>query len=186
MSSLVRLDLDEARSLVEAALAANRVSPLQAAATARALVRAEADGQSGHGLSRVASYAAQARVGKVDGFAEPALTRPRPGALVVDAAHGFAYPAVDLALPALVEASWACGVSAATLTRSHHFGQAGAPVERLAEQGLIAFAFANSPQAMAFHGGARPKLGTNPIAFAIPAPDGPPLVIDLALSQVAR
>jgi (2R)-3-sulfolactate dehydrogenase (NADP+) len=39
---------------------------------------------------------------------------------------------------------------------------------------------------MAFHGGARAMMGTNPLAFAAPAPGRPALVIDLALSLVAR
>src|SRR5690606_2376488 len=51
---------------------------------------------------------------------------------------------------------------------------------------LVALMVGNSPKAMAFWGGRKPMIGTNPIAFAAPMPDMPPLVIDLALSQVAR
>ena len=40
-----------------------------AAATARALVAAEAAGQAGHGLSRVPQYAAFLRNGRADGAA---------------------------------------------------------------------------------------------------------------------
>jgi (2R)-3-sulfolactate dehydrogenase (NADP+) len=186
MADAHRLNLAQAQALAERVLIANRTSPEAAASTARALVRAEADGQAGHGLSRLPSYSAQTRVGKVDGYAVAALARPAPAALIVDAAHGFAYPAIDLAIEGLAEAATACGVAVATITRSHHFGQVGAHVERLAEQGFLAFAFANSPKAMAFHGGKRPMLGTNPLAFASPTPDGAPLVLDMALSEVAR
>jgi (2R)-3-sulfolactate dehydrogenase (NADP+) len=186
MADAQRLTLAEAQALAERVLIANRTSKEAAAATARALVRAEADGQAGHGLSRLPSYSAQTRVGKVDGYAVASLARPAPAALIVDAAHGFAYPAIDLAIEGLAEAATACGVAVATITRSHHFGQVGAHVERLAEQGFLAFAFANSPKAMAFHGGRRPMLGTNPLAFASPVPEGAPLVLDMALSEVAR
>src|SRR3546814_12249423 len=44
----------------------------------------------------------------------------------------------------------------------------------------------NSPQAMAPWGGSRGIFGTNPIAFAAPRREAPPLVIDLSLSKVAR
>lgn len=186
MADAQRVTLAEAQALAERVCLANRTSPEAAASTAKALVRAEADGQGGHGLSRLTSYAAQARVGKVDGFATPTSRRVAPAALIVDAAHGFAYPAIDLALEGLAEATRANGVAVATIMRSHHFGQVGAHVERLAELGFIAFAVANSPKAMTFHGGRRPMLGTNPLAFAIPTSDGAPLVIDMALSQVAR
>jgi (2R)-3-sulfolactate dehydrogenase (NADP+) len=70
--------------------------------------------------------------------------------------------------------------------RSHHFGVAGRHVERLAEKGLVALTVSNTPQAMAPWGGKRPVFGTNPIAFAAPRRDAPPLVIDMALSEVAR
>ena len=84
--------------------------------------------------------------------------------------------------------SWrrASGIAAAGFTRSHHFGVVGYHVERLAEAGLVALAFGNTPKAIAPWGGSRPLFGTNPVAFAAPLRGRPPIVIDLALSQVAR
>ena len=174
------------RRLVERALERSGASPEQARPTARALVMAERDGQSGHGLSRVASYAAQLRSGKVVGRAEPKLERVSPAASRVDGAHGFAYPALDLAVEAVAASARRQAVAVAAVRRSHHFGQAGATVERLAADGFVALLFGNSPRAMAFHGGTTPRLGTNPIAFAAPVPERPALVIDLATSAVAR
>jgi (2R)-3-sulfolactate dehydrogenase (NADP+) len=78
------------------------------------------------------------------------------------------------------------GIAAVAVGRSHHFGVAGHPVERLARDGLIGLAFANAPAAMAPWGGKRALMGTNPIAFAAPREDGDPLVVDLSLSRVAR
>jgi (2R)-3-sulfolactate dehydrogenase (NADP+) len=52
---------------------------------------------------------------------------------------------------------------------------------------VLALAFSNTPAAIAPWGGTRAVFGTNPIAFACPRRDGrDPLVIDLALSVVAR
>jgi (2R)-3-sulfolactate dehydrogenase (NADP+) len=62
----------------------------------------------------------------------------------------------------------------------------GLTAERLADAGLVTLVFANTPSAMAPWGGSRALFGTNPIAFAAPIPAGPPLVVDLALSEVAR
>lgn len=174
------------RKLVIRALERSGASPQQAQPTARALLAAEADGQAGHGLSRVPSYAAQLRSGKVAGRAQPKLERVTPAAVRIDAGHGFAYPALDLAIEALTASAKRQAVAVAAVRRSHHFGQAGAHVERLADAGFVALLFGNSPQAMAFHGGGALRLGTNPIAFAAPLPGRAPLVIDLALSTVAR
>jgi (2R)-3-sulfolactate dehydrogenase (NADP+) len=159
---------------------------MSAEATARALVQAEIDGQSGHGLSRVESYVAQLRTGKVDGNATPRLGHSRPGVVSVDVASGFFYPAFDAAVGPVVEAARANGIAAAGFTRSHHAGALGLAVERLATEGLVALMFANTPTAMTAWGGRAPLFGTNPIAFAAPAPNAPPIVVDLALSKVAR
>lgn len=180
------LMLAEAEELVVETLTRCRTDADNAKSVARALVAAEAEGQKGHGLSRVPSYAAQAKVGKVDGFAKPVLEWRRPAAAVVDAGNGFAYPALDLSLAALPDAARANGIAAAGVNRSHHCGVAGHPVERLSEQGLVALMFANTPAAIAPWGGAKAVFGTNPIAFACPLPGKPPIVVDLSLSKVAR
>ena len=78
------------------------------------------------------------------------------------------------------------GVAAAAIRRSHHCGAAGHPVEALAEAGLVALLFANTPAAIAPWGGKLPVYGTNPIAFACPLPGRAPIVVDLSLSKVAR
>ncbi len=180
------LSLAEAEDLARAALTASNTSAANAASVARALVRAEADGQKGHGLSRIPTYAAQARVGKVDGRATPSVAQVAAAALRIDAAFGFAYPAYDATLPRLAALAGETGIAAAAIRRCHHFGVAGHHCEALAEMGRIAFVYGNSPKALAPHGATRAVLGTNPIAFAAPMPDGPPLVIDLAVTTVAR
>jgi (2R)-3-sulfolactate dehydrogenase (NADP+) len=187
MAEPVRLSLAEAETLARDALVASRTSAPNAASTAHALVAAEADGQGGHGLSRVPSYALQSRAGKVDGFATPRVERVAGAALRVDGGLGFAYPAIDAAIEALAPLAREQGIAVAAVHRSHHFGQAGAHAERLAERGLLAIVLGNSPKAMAFWGGRKPMLGTNPLAFAAPLPGTQsPLVIDLAMSVAAR
>jgi (2R)-3-sulfolactate dehydrogenase (NADP+) len=180
------LTLAQAEALVVRTLVRCRTSVDNAKAVARALVAAEADGLKGHGLSRVPMYAAQAKVQKIDGFAVPALSHPRPGLIAIDAANGFAFPAIEVAEAALPEAVRRQGVAAAAICRSGHCGAAGHPVERLAEQGLVALLLVNTPAAMAPWGGSKPVFGTNPLAFACPLPGRAPLVIDLSLSKVAR
>jgi len=183
----MRITLAEAHRLAMRALIAAGTRAESADDVARALVAAEADGQSGHGLSRVPAYADQVRVGKVRGDATPVVEERGPTALRVDAADGFAYPAIARGLPRLGGMARAAGVAGMAVTNSHHFGMAGYHVESPAARGLVALAFGNSPAAIAPWGGSRALFGTNPIAFACPRARGaPPLVIDLGLSKVAR
>lgn len=180
------ITLSEAERLVGRALENAGTAAAAAASVANALVRAEADGLSSHGLARIPAYCAQARSGKVDGRAVPQLVSLGPSGARVDAHHGFAYPALDLAIDGVVERAGATCAAAVAVTNSHHFGVAGHHVERVAERGLIGLIVGNSPGGIAPWGGKRALLGTNPIAFACPRRDAPPLVIDASLAKVAR
>ncbi len=186
MSETTKIAAAELEALIAEALIASKTSEANARSVARALAQAEIDGQKGHGLSRAPIYAAQARAGKVDGHATPDVRQTRPGTLMVDVHNGFVFPALDIAIARLPEISRNVGIAAAGFVRSHHFGVVGRHVERLAEAGLIALAFGNTPKAMAPWGGRQPVFGTNPLAFAAPRRSGAPIVVDLALSQVAR
>ncbi len=181
----ITISIQEATDLCSRVLSKAGASKQNAEVTARALVRAEADGQKGHGLSRVPSYAAQVSSGKVHGSAEPTITHVRPGLFRVDAGFGFAYPALEMALPELERRVKTEGIAAAAIFRSHHFGVAGHPCEDLAKKGMVAIIYGNTPKAIAPFGSTRKVLGTNPVAFAAPCKDDP-LVIDFALSVVAR
>ncbi len=184
--STVTLGLADAELLAKDILVRHDTSEANAECVARALVAAEADGQKGHGLSRLPSYAAQAASGKVDGHALPTLEHGARAALRIDARNGFAFPALAMAVERLSSLAAETGIAAAGVHHSHHFGQAGYHVEQLAASGLIGLVFGNSPKAIAPWGGSEGVFGTNPVAFAAPRRTGPPLVIDLSLSKVAR
>ena len=182
----VRLQLDGLRALIVEILVAHDTARGNAEQVAQALVAAEADGQKGHGASRVPSYAAQARSGKVDGHAAPKAIRLGGSASVVDARDGFAYPAVALAQQTLRAALADSPLAAVAIRNSHHSGVIAHHVEPLARAGFIAMSVGNGPQAIAPWGGHRGLFGTNPIGFAAPRAHHPPLVIDMSLSKVAR
>lgn len=180
------LSIEEAQELIVAALEANNVGRQIALSVAKALVAAEVDGQKGHGFSRVASYAAQAKAGKVDGYAYPSVKRIFDASISVDARNGFAFPAIEAAISQLCDLAERTGIAFAGIHRSHHCGQLGTHVEQVAARGFAALMVSNTPKAIAPWGGAQPVFGTNPIAFAAPRDKAPPLVIDLSLSKVAR
>jgi (2R)-3-sulfolactate dehydrogenase (NADP+) len=183
---MTTVSLDAARAWVARIFSENGASADAAASVAAALVRAESEGLKGHGLSRIPTYLVMLNSGKIDGKAIPTAKRVRVATLMVDAANGFAYPAVDLALKELPGIAAETGIAAAAIARSNHAGALGAHVEALADKGLIALFFANTPEAIAPAGGTKAVYGTNPIAFACPLPGRPAIVIDLALSTVAR
>ncbi|MBC8338874.1 MAG: Ldh family oxidoreductase [Alphaproteobacteria bacterium] len=183
---MANISLPELRGLAVRVLTASKTSPDTAACVAAALVRADADGIPSHGMARLPIYADQSKCGKVDGFVSPELSETGTAAIRVDARCGFAYPAIDLGLNRAMEMVEPAGVVALAIGNSSHAGVLGHSVERLADAGLAAMAFVNTPAAISPWGGNRALYGTDPIAFACPRPDAPPLVIDLSISKIAR
>lgn len=180
------ISIDDAISLIGNALLASGASERQARSTAIALVSAEAEGQVGHGFSRLSDYAAQVKSGKVNGTAEPECKKNGDASFLIDAQNGFAYPALDLAIEEGTVAAKTLGCATMAIARSHHCGALSVQVEKIAKEGLVGIMVANAPAAIAPWGSNVPLFGTNPIAFAAPRADGAPLVIDLSLSKVAR
>jgi len=174
------------RDLVEAGLRRAGASAEMAAATAHALVEAEAQGLGSHGVARVPQYAAHLKNGRAVGDAAASVIRSRGGAALVDAAGGLAFPACALAVAEAIRRAREFGVSFVGVANSHHFGVAAYHLVPVGAAAMVGLALGNSPAAMAVAGGRRPLLGTNPIAAIFPRKNGAALTIDLSLSQVAR
>ena len=180
------ISISELTQTIKSALVRSKVKDLNAQIVANALVKAEVDGKFGHGISRVMSYAAQAKIGKVDGNADPIVSHTKPGVLSVDASNGFAYPAIKMLTNMLPKIAHSQGIAMGGVYRSHHFGVAGHIVEKIAEMGMVSLLFGNTPSAIAPWKGKKPLFGTNPLAFGAPTENGQHLIIDLAVSKVAR
>ncbi len=183
---MAQLSIEDASQLVVNALRRAGAGQAMALSTARALVRAEAQGLASHGLSRVPQYTTHLRNGRANGRALPAVTRHKGAALVVDAGQGLAFPACDLAISTAITTARTLGVCFAGVTNSHHCGVLVDHLRAVADAGMVGLGFANSPAAMPAAGGKHPIFGTNPIAAAFPRRNADPLLIDLSLSEVAR
>jgi len=181
-----KIDLEALEGLAIRALVAGNTSEANAGIVAAALVAADADGLASHGVSRVPFYADQAASRKVDGHATPVLEQPAAAAVRVDAADGFAYPAIRLGLDRAVDVAAEIGVAAVSIGNSHHCGACGYHLESVADRELLALGFSNTPAAIAPWGGTRGSFGTNPIGCACPRRGHPPIIVDLSLSAVPR
>lgn len=180
------LSIEEATRLALQALRHAGAGQAMAASTAKALVRAEAQGLASHGLIRVAQYATHLRNGRADGSALARVARHQGAAVLVDAGQGLAFPACDLAVSTAIATARTLGVSFAGVTNSHHCGVLVDHLRAVADAGLVGLAFANSPAAMPAAGGKHAIFGTNPVAAVFPRRSADPLMIDLSLSEVAR
>jgi (2R)-3-sulfolactate dehydrogenase (NADP+) len=181
------LGVEEIVRLAEAALVAHGATALQARPLAEAIAAAERDGLRSHGLMYLPIYCEHLQCGKVVGTAEPVLTRPAPGTVLVDAQSGFAHPAIHLGFPAMFEAARANGIACLAVKNSYNAGVLGQHTEAMARAGFAALGFTNAPASIAPWGAKKPVLGTNPWSLAVPGTDGEALfVIDQSASVVAK
>lgn len=187
MTDSVTMSAAEIEAFAGEMLQAAGARPENAAPLARAIAAAECDGIPSHGLMYLPTYVEHLRCGKVDGQAVPQVTRPRSGLVVVDAATGFAHPAIDAGFAELIPAARELGVAALALRNSYNCGVLGYHTERLALEGLVGLGFTNAPASIAPVGGRNPVIGTNPFSLAVPdAAGGTAILIDQSASVVAK
>ncbi len=181
------LNLAEIEDLSFRALVAAGTSESNARPLAIATAATEADGISSHGLAYIPIYCEHVQCGKVDGQALPVLGKPAPSVLAVDAATGFAHPAIELGFDGLVPLAKAQGIAALAIRNSYNCGVLGYHTARLARAGLVGLGFTNAPASIAPSGGATPVIGTNPFSIAVPGQDGEPaILIDQSASTIAK
>lgn len=185
MSDSITLSLKQVADLARQALITCGASELQAAPAVESIVAAEADGIRTVGLGYLPIYCGHLQVGKLEGQAVPEHQQIAGSVIQSNAKSGFAHTAFVECESDFYKLAKSQGIAALTVVNSYSAGVVGWFVQRMAQQGLIGLGFANSPSAVAPSPSAPAFFGTNPMAFAIPRQGNPPLVADMATSQVA-
>jgi LDH2 family malate/lactate/ureidoglycolate dehydrogenase len=148
------------------------------------LVRTNLVGHDSHGVLRLPRYVAEIHKGRIDPRGEPVAEQTRPGAVVVHGRRAFGQLSAGRAVRELVALQ---GFGVAVVRECNHVGRVGEYVAELAEHDLVGIAFGNTTTSVAPYGGRERRLGTNPLAWAVPRERGkPPIVMDWATSVVAE
>jgi delta1-piperideine-2-carboxylate reductase len=182
----VTLTLDAARDLALRCLLANGCDDANAAAVATNMMRAERDMCSSHGLFRLPWHVHSLRSGKANGRARPRVEVIAPALIKVHGDRGFAPLGHEVGRAPLIDAARRNGIAAMAYVDMYHIAALWPEAESVAEEGLVAFAFTASLPYVAPPGGKTPLFGTNPMAFAWPRRNRPPLVFDQASAAMAR
>ena len=180
------LTLGELTALLQQIFERHGTSAAVAQVLADNCARAQRDGSYSHGVFRIPGYLSSLASHWVDGQAVPVVEDVASGFVRVDAANGFAQPALAAARGLLVEKARSAGIAVLAIRNSHHFAALWPDVEPFAEEGLVALSVVNSMTCVVPHGASKPLFGTNPIAFAAPRAGGSPIVFDLATSAIAH
>ena len=160
----------------------------EAETVARHVVDANLCGHDSHGAIQIPIYIDRVEKGHIVPGAPFEIVRESPTTTVVDGHWGFGYAIAERALKLTMEKAEAQNVAACTIFRQSHVGRLGAYPTMAAKAGFIAMMTADSgrsAKSVAPFGGAEARLGTNPIAMAVPSARGEPVLIDMATSAVA-
>lgn len=152
---------------------------------AEALVEADMRGIASHGTMLVPMYVDRVRAGSVSREEQARVVADLGAIAVLDAGHVLGQLSGDQAMALAVAKAKSFGVGAVAVRHAFHFGGAFRYVEAAVREGCIGVAAANTRPMMPAVGGAAPVVGNNPLAVGVPMPEGPPVVLDMALSEVA-
>ena len=181
----VPLSLKDIYNLANKTLLANGCDEETSNILSDLIMKAERDGSLSHGLFRLPAYVAGLKSGKINGKNRPKVSKITPSVVKVDGNNCLAPMVLNKSLPELIKAAKENGVAVLSITNSHHMAAMWPETEAIAEEGLVAFACTSYKPAVAPAGSIKPLFGTNPISFAWPRKNKPPVVYDMATASMA-
>ena len=181
----VSLSLEDIYNLANKTLLANGCDEETSNILSDLIMKAERDGSLSHGLFRLPAYIAGLKSGKINGKNRPKISKITPSVVKVDGNNCLAPMVLNKSLPELIKAAQENGVAVLSITNSHHMAAMWPETEAIAEEGLVAFACTSYKPAVAPAGSIKPLFGTNPISFAWPRKNKPPVVYDMATASMA-
>ena len=175
------------KGFVATALTKAGVAPEDAAIVADVLVAADLRGVESHGVARLESYyVGRIRAGQIAAKPHVQTVRETPTSLLVDAGNGLGHPAAKRTMERLLDKAAQSGAAFGAVRNSNHFGIAGYYAMLSLDRDMIGIASTNSVRYGAPTFGKDILLGTNPLAFAIPAKNEPAFVLDFATTTVPK
>ena len=154
---------------------------------AEVLVDNHLAGHDSHGILRIPEYVQSIRRGEIVPSAQPRVLEETPSTALVSGNWAFGQVTACFAADLATEKALRERVAVISVVQAGHTGRLAAFTERAARRDVamfMAIGTVSEPITAPF-GGAAPALGTNPISFAIPNPDGPPITLDFATSAIA-
>jgi ureidoglycolate dehydrogenase (NAD+) len=154
--------------------------------TARILVLGDLFGHATHGVSRIESYGERLEIGGINRAPLIRVEEVAPAIARIDGDNGLGPVVGTRALNEAMARARHLGVGVAFARGSNHFGAIAPYCWLAAQEGFASIIGSNSTTTIAPTGGREARLGNSPLGFGVPGADGPPVILDMALSVVAR
>ncbi|HWL22667.1 MAG TPA: ureidoglycolate dehydrogenase [Ureibacillus sp.] len=181
----VTIQAEEAKQLVIKKLVEAGLNEGHAEKVAEVLVHADLRNVNSHGVLRTEHYVNRLQAGGINPDAQIFFQSTGPVTGIVDGDDGFGHVIGDVAMDHAIEMARNNGVGMVTVMNSSHCGALSYFVQKAADAKLIGVAMSHTDKIVVPFGGKTSFLGTNPIAYGVPAKTKKPLILDMATSNVA-
>lgn len=185
---MIRVDVDALDAFVGRAFLAMGLSQREARICADGLMGSELrclPGQ-GQGVARLTGYYDRISKGLYLPGAEITVIKESQALALIDANMVMGSVVGQEAMDIAVDKAKTCGIGAAFVYNSTHFGSSGFHARRALASDCIGVAITNAGAEMAPWGGREPRVGTNPWGLAAPTGGDFPVVLDIALTTAGK
>jgi len=154
--------------------------------TARILVVPGLRGADTHGVANLSGYIRGGIcLGNINVTPKPKIFSQAPSIATMDGDRGLGFVIGHRAMMEAIKRAEKTGAGFIAVRNSTHFGAAACYAMMALERDMVGIALSNTPAGVAPPGSAKPAVGTNPIAVAVPSGKKTPFVLDMATSVVA-
>jgi LDH2 family malate/lactate/ureidoglycolate dehydrogenase len=186
IGTAMRVPAQAVTGFIGEALGKAGLPPADAAKVAELMCEADLTGADAHGIFRLPQYVKRLRAGGVNPRPGIRVERTAPATALVDGDNGMGHLVMAQAAATAIELAREAGIGWVGARRSNHAGAAGVYAAMpLAHDMVGIYGVVASANHMAIWGGVETLIGTNPVAFAIPAGEEAPIVLDVATSVVS-
>jgi LDH2 family malate/lactate/ureidoglycolate dehydrogenase len=150
------------------------------------MTEADLVGADAHGVFRLPQYVKRLKAGGINPRPNIQVSKTAPATAIVDGDNGMGHLVMARAADTAIALARECGMAWVGARRSNHAGAAGVYAAMpLAHDMIGIYSVVANANHMPIWGGAENLLGTNPVAFAVPAGEEPPVVLDIATTVVS-
>jgi LDH2 family malate/lactate/ureidoglycolate dehydrogenase len=182
----VRVPADRLLHHVARLFAGLGLSEPDAATAASILVQADLLGVDSHGVSNYIQllYEPGLRTGTIAARPRIEVVHETAISALLDGGGGLGLVVGTRAMALAIEKARASGVGLVAVRGSRHYGAAGCYARMALDHDMIGLSLTNSDKLVVPTFGRDSRIGTNPIAVAVPAGGEAPFVLDMATSTV--
>ena len=169
MGNFVYIQEEKLNAFCQDAFEGFGFSPEEASIIKDVLMMSDMYGIQSHGMQRVVRYHKGIEKGLIDIKAKPEVVFETPVSAVVEGHDAMGQLVGHFAMELAIKKAKESGIGIVSARNSNHYGIAGYYADLALKEGLIGFSCTNSEAIMVPTFARKAMLGSNPIAFTMPA-----------------